>query len=158
MENTAKVLALAMACAMVCGGGCKDDPAPTEAQTVVWPPGDADRGRQAFVDLGCSTCHGVMNADLPAPTADPPVPLVLAGATSRDRTTAQLITAIVNPSHEIAPGMKDALVRSGSKSRMGDYGHVMTVRQLVDIVEFLGTVHGWSTYGDDAEAVKGNQP
>jgi len=134
---------------------CKKETPPQE-QVVVWPEGDAARGRQTFVDLGCSSCHEVSGSDLPKPSADPPVPIVLAGARSRDRTTAQLITAIINPSHEIAPSVREDLVKSGSKSRMGDYSHVMTVGQLVDVVEFLGTVHGWSTYGDEPPPGRAN--
>jgi sulfur-oxidizing protein SoxX len=116
----------------------------------VFPRGDAEQGRQTFIDLGCNSCHRVFGGDTPDPSASPEVPVTLGGGHARSRTHAQLMTAIVNPSHQIAPGYKDELVKSGSRSRMGDYSHVMTVRQLVDLLEYLESVHGWATYGDES--------
>jgi hypothetical protein len=117
----------------------------------VFPHGDVDQGRQAFVELGCNSCHRVFDDELPGPNASPGVPITLGGAHARSRSHAELMTAIVNPSHEIAPGFKEELVRSGSKSRMGTYAHIMTIQQLVDILEYLEALHGWSTYGDEPE-------
>jgi hypothetical protein len=47
------------------------------------------------------------------------------------------VAAIINPSHRITGGRDNPLVATGERSRMGDFGEVMTVRQLVDVVAFL---------------------
>ncbi len=41
------------------------------------PDGGAVKGQAAFVALGCNTCHEVTGADLPRPTVQPAVPVVL---------------------------------------------------------------------------------
>lgn len=101
------------------------------------PDGDPLRGRQAFVDLKCHACHRVKGVDLPAPVADPPVPVVLGGVVYNVRTDGELATAIIDPSHRTAPGYRLVEVRAGNLSRMGDFSEEMTVRQLVDLVAFL---------------------
>ncbi len=101
------------------------------------PDGDVQRGRQVFVDLKCHACHRVDGLSLPAPVADPPVPVVLGGLVHQVRTDGELAAAIVDPSHRTAPGYRLAEVRAGGLSRMGDYSEQMTVRELIDLVAFL---------------------
>jgi hypothetical protein len=101
------------------------------------PDGDAAAGREAFVALKCNSCHEVEGVDFPGPFADPIVPVRLGGDVAYARTDGELVTAIVNPSHRIASGHPTSLVQTGTHSRMGDFGDVMTVRQLIDIVAFL---------------------
>ena len=101
------------------------------------PDGDVERGRRAFVELKCNACHRVNGLDLPPPVADPPVPVVLGGTTGTFRTDGDLTSSIINPSHKVPSTYSEELVRSGEGSRMADYGDVMTVRQLVDLVAFL---------------------
>jgi hypothetical protein len=79
----------------------------------------------------------VKGLDLPPPVAIPPVPVVLGGETPRVRTDGELVAAIVEPSHKLAPAYPRDRVKSGDLSRMGDFADAMTVRQLVDIVAFL---------------------
>lgn len=105
------------------------------------PPGDAAQGRVAFTELRCHACHQVAGVDLPAPTADPVVPVQLGGVVPAFRTDGELVTAIVNPSHRLAPGYERGLVRAGGLSRMGDFSEAMTVRQLVDVVAFLQSTY-----------------
>jgi hypothetical protein len=53
-----------------------------------------------------------------------------------------LSTAIVSPSHELSSGL-DEKVRAqlaGALSPMGDFSHMMTVRQLVDLHAYLRSV------------------
>lgn len=73
---------------------------------------------------------------MPGPVASPPVPITLGEAPST-YTDAQLVTAIINPSHSVTRAEFGESVGSPGASRMGDYNSVMTVRQLVDIVTFL---------------------
>ena len=101
------------------------------------PAGDPERGKTAFVDLKCHECHRVAGVDLPAPTVEPPVPVVLGGEVPHVRTDGELLTSIVNPSHKIAPGYRSELVERDGKSRMPDFSDVMTVRQMIDLVAFL---------------------
>lgn len=101
------------------------------------PDGDTEKGRAVFVAMRCHACHRVADLDLEAPVADPPVPVVLGGKVARARTDGELVTAIVDPSHRLAPGYPPSAVRTGGLSRMGEFGDAMTVRELIDVVAFL---------------------
>jgi L-cysteine S-thiosulfotransferase len=101
------------------------------------PDGDAERGRVVFAEMRCHTCHKVADADFPAPTADPPVPVVIGGEAPYAKTDGELVTSIINPSHKIVPGLRGEQVMRGDKSRMPNYGDLMTVRQMIDLVAFL---------------------
>lgn len=101
------------------------------------PDGDPQRGQQVFVDLKCHACHRVDGVALPAPVADPPVPVVLGGIVQNVRTDGELAAAIIDPSYHTASGYRLAEVRTGGLSRMGDFSEQMTVRELIDLVAFL---------------------
>jgi hypothetical protein len=101
------------------------------------PDGDVTRGKAAFASLQCHACHQVSGVDLPAPVADPPVPVVLGGRIPQARTDGELVTSIVDPSHRIAPGYRADAVTSGKLSRMGEFREAMSVQELVDVVAFL---------------------
>lgn len=98
--------------------------------------GDVERGKVAFVQLGCNNCHEVSGMDLPKPTVQPPVPVVLGGVVPVEVTDGYLVTSIINPSYTLAPYPKE-MIAAGGKSRMPDYSGTMTVAQLVDTVAFL---------------------
>ena len=98
--------------------------------------GDVEKGRATFVAKGCNQCHEVAGVDLPKPTIQPPVPVVLGGTVSREVTDGYLVTSIINPSYVLAPYPRE-LITAGGKSRMPDYTERMTVRELVDTVAFL---------------------
>jgi hypothetical protein len=62
---------------------CGPQPATSGASTtgseatvaVVWPVGDVGAGRQAFIDLKCTTCHAVVSEpDFPRPVSANPGP------------------------------------------------------------------------------------
>lgn len=74
--------------------------------------------------------------DLPKPTVEPPVPVVLGGVVSVEVTDGYLVTSIINPSYVLAPYPKE-MITAGGKSRMPDCGATMTVAQLVDTVALL---------------------
>jgi hypothetical protein len=99
--------------------------------------GDAAKGRKVFEEFRCHACHRVAGLDFPAPVAQPPVPVVLGSREQRARTDAELLVAIVHPSHDIIPKGAAGETRSGRLSRMGDFSEDMTVRQLVDLVAFI---------------------
>lgn len=101
------------------------------------PEGNIVSGQAAFLDLQCNACHEVRGLDLPGPVADPPVAVALGGTVDYQPTDGRFVTSIINPSHELAPGHPKERIESGGISRMADYGDVMTVHQLVDVVAFL---------------------
>jgi hypothetical protein len=101
------------------------------------PPGDAQRGQDAFIKFRCFDCHRLQGVDLP-PGEEPSQVLVnLGGEVDRPRTYGDLVTAIINPSHRLAKDYSTELVTRNGKSRMTVYNDVMTVTQLIDIVTFL---------------------
>lgn len=119
-----------------------------EGMTI--PDGDAAAGRHAFEGFLCYTCHRVSGDEFPAPTAEPPVPVVLGKGSNLDRP--YLFESILAPSHRFAkprqseisadPGMPISKaeyknIKEGTKSRMGDFREVMTVKELLDLVAYL---------------------
>ena len=98
--------------------------------------GDIERGKAAFVALGCSSCHKVSGVELPAPTVQPPVPVVLGGEVHKVIPDGFLVASIINPQYKLAQYPKEQITISG-KSRMPPYADQMTVRQLTDLVAFL---------------------
>jgi hypothetical protein len=101
------------------------------------PVGNAEQGRAAFVKFRCFDCHQVQGVDLP-PSEEPNQVIVkLGGEVSREKSYADLVTSIINPSHRLASGYDASLVSQDGKSRMTVYNDVMTVTELIDIVTFL---------------------
>jgi len=132
MKNSSVVVAAAFAAAtLACTATSKS------SAGFSLPNGDVARGQATFVDLRCNGCHRVAGLDLGQPTASPPVPVVLGGEVPHVKTDGELVTSIIDPSHQIAKDFPPDLVKRGGGSRMPDYSDVMTVRQLVDLVAFL---------------------
>lgn len=63
--------------------------------------------------------------------------VILGGEVRKVRTYGQLVTAVINPSHDLATGYPKDLVQEEGASRMTDFNDVMTVQQLIDLVAFL---------------------
>lgn len=105
------------------------------------PSGDIERGRTTFVALGCSGCHPVSGGDVPAPTVQPPVSVVLGGVLDYPMTDGYLVTSIINPKFRQArhPRKPNA---TGPESGMPHFDEQMSVRQLADIVAFLQSRYG----------------
>jgi hypothetical protein len=80
--------------------------------------------------------------ELPHPTVNPPVPVVLGGRVSEVRTDGYLVTSIINPSHRLTREFRGGILTTESgESRMPDHNDVMTVRQLTDLVAFLQSTY-----------------
>jgi sulfur-oxidizing protein SoxX len=76
--------------------------------------------------------------DLPRPTVQPPVPVVLGGEVGRRLSDAYLMTAMIYPSYQLVPYPRNQITStSGGVSRMPNYADRMTVRQMIDVVAFL---------------------
>jgi hypothetical protein len=133
---TLRVLAIALgaaalhACATEWGAG------------IHLPRGDADRGREAFVDLRCQVCHEVEGFDPPSPIVAA-TRVQLGGQTARVKTYADLVTSIANPSHRLARGYPPETVAVDGVSLMSliHLNEVMTVQQLVDLAAFLQSAY-----------------
>ena len=115
-------------------------PTGTDDVTVVVPRGSAANGRQAFLSFRCHTCHRVPSdrqGDLPTPVSASPGPDL--GLRQTQRGSGYVATAIISPSHEISLDPSDELAHDVDDvaSPMGDYSHLMTIRQLVDLVAYL---------------------
>jgi hypothetical protein len=104
-----------------------------------FPDGNAERGRIAFLELGCHSCHQVEGMEERGWGAALERPIVLGGEVLYARTDGELLTSIINPSHKVAKRHPPEMVQVDGRSRMKVYGDEMTVRQLIDIVAFLHT-------------------
>jgi len=102
------------------------------------PDGDADRGRQAFTALRCNACHTIEGLDLPYQGTGA-ANVALGGKTIRVKTYGELVTAIINPSHRLAPGYPtdQVAINGASLMSLAYLNDVMTVQQLIDLVAFL---------------------
>ncbi len=103
------------------------------------PDGDAERGKTAFVELKCHTCHTVAETDIPEPSKDFAYVrvVVLGGEVRQVKTYGELVTSIINPSHVLAPGYPKELISRNNQSAMTNFNDTMTIRQLIDLVAFL---------------------
>lgn len=101
------------------------------------PDGDPDQGRAAFLYMQCHQCHTVAGEEFPEiPYAQAPY-VKLGGPVSKVKTYGELVTAIINPSHELAKGYAEELVSEDGESNMYNYNEHMTVQELTDLVAFL---------------------
>jgi hypothetical protein len=111
----------------------------TNALTVVLPNGDAQAGRQAFLDLKCGVCHRVSGeTTFPAPVSGTQGPDL--DHTLGLRPVSELAAAIIVPSHSMSVRTSDEVkkrLESMLLSPMGDFSRVMTVRQLADLLAYL---------------------
>lgn len=101
------------------------------------PEGNAAKGKEHFVSLGCSNCHTVMGAELPESAGTGPVRVLLGSQTSGQMSYGQLVTSIVNPSHKLSARYRKDEVSQEGESLMTVYNDVLTVTQLTDLVAFL---------------------
>ncbi|MDH4048812.1 MAG: c-type cytochrome [Gammaproteobacteria bacterium] len=116
-------------------GGCEADRMSEKGFSL--PPGDAMRGREAFLYMHCYECHSIDGESFPkVPGAEPPF-VELGGKVSSVKTYGELVTAIINPSHKLAEGYPVDTVSNDGTSRMPVYNGYMTVQELIDIVMFL---------------------
>jgi hypothetical protein len=102
------------------------------------PPGTAGAGEQVFVKMECYSCHTVAGKRFGDPAQNP-------GGIGPDLTAAHarlpreyLAESVVNFERYVAHGqLRKRYVTADGTSRMGDYNDLLTVRELLDLVEFL---------------------
>ena len=116
-------------------GGCEADRMSQVGFSL--PAGDIDAGREAFRYLECHQCHTIVGEEFePIPLADPPY-VELGGTSTKVKTYGQLVTAIIDPTHDIAKKYAKEIVTEDGVSKMPNYNGIMTVQELIDIVRFL---------------------
>ncbi len=130
-----------------------------EKVEIVLPMGKAEAGKQAFVDLGCTSCHIVSGVEgLPQPVSSETVDLAVS---VRGLSRSAIVTSIITPDHVdsqstelwtewsqgqrvwLGPAQRVTEAEEASKrtiSRMASYSAVMTVEQLSDLAAFVGSV------------------
>ena len=101
------------------------------------PAGDATTGRAAFLYMQCHQCHSIKGEQLPVIPGQEEPYVELGGKVTHVKTYGQLITAIINPSHELADGYAAEVVSDDGESDMYIYNSHMTVQELIDIVMYL---------------------
>ncbi len=102
------------------------------------PEGDADRGKQTFIDLGCGFCHSVSGVEgLRGDFERPERTVVLGGEKTRLYSYGELVTSIINPSHKISQPELGNVVDAEGNSQMVNYNDIMTVTEMTDLVTFL---------------------
>ena len=142
MRWTVVIPLIAIAAAAGCtipGDGGRYDVA-----TMALPKGDADAGEDAFVSLGCASCHRVTGGEaLPHPVTSVGAPEL--GVEQAGYSAGMLATSIISPSHHVSTEV--ASRSEDGRSPMADFTASMTVRQMIDIVAFLRASGGASDAG-----------
>lgn len=129
MMTASKILGLCLLFVLL---GC--EVGPRSGRGLRLPEGEIERGRAAFADLGCTKCHDV--ADAPAPPGDDVI-LTLGGEVTRVETYGELVTSIVNPTHDISRRYPKKDTTEAGETRMDNFNDEMTVSQLIDLTTFL---------------------
>lgn len=116
--------------------GCNPDARMSEKGFRL-PEGDAQAGREVFQYMQCHQCHTIDGEEFAEiPGMSPPY-VALGGRSTHVKTYGELVTAIINPSHRLAPGYAEEVVSEDEESNMYVYNQHMTVQELVDLVMFL---------------------
>jgi len=131
-------LITALLAILAIGSSCKDRPA-RMGKGFRLPEGNVENGRQAFQQLKCNHCHSVAGVDLPKPTAALEAQFELGGEVRRVKSYGELVTAIIQPQHGIAPAYfgRTRTDSDQNPSPMPSFNDAMSVTQLTDIVTFL---------------------
>lgn len=122
---------------MSCG-----DKGSKQSRGFLLPDGDIEAGKTTFVAMQCNRCHTVEGVMLPDQDL-PELPKIrLGGEIYKVKSYGDLVTAIINPQHTLAPQylamLSDEEKKEGtSGSPMLEFNHSMTVAQLIDLVAFL---------------------
>jgi hypothetical protein len=110
--------------------------------TVTLPKGEPEQGRRAFRDLKCYVCHRVAGeTHFPLPTSDVRGPDL--DRSLSFRSASDVAAAIILPSHSMSVKTSAAIkkrLNDVQLSPMGDFSGTLTVRQLADLLIYLGSL------------------
>ncbi|MFC2951813.1 c-type cytochrome [Marinicaulis aureus] len=115
--------------------GC--DLRPTSSYGFRLPDGDADAGREVFVEKMCSSCHVIEGKESLREGVEIENTVPIGGMTTNVDTYGQLVTSVINPSHRIARAYRSDAYSEDGVSKMRNYNDELTVSELIDLVAFL---------------------
>ncbi len=111
-------------------------PKPPSGWKFTLPAGDAAAGREAFQKMECYSCHKVPGADLPMERSSGGIGPDLGPAYGK--LPREFLAESIIDSHKYISGTLDQYKGLDKvSSKMGDYSTIMSVRELLDIVEFV---------------------
>lgn len=123
--------ALAVMALAACGG-------PSSGRGFSLPAGNLEQGATTFVELGCNSCHTIVGQEDTQESVEAvEMSVPLGGKVFRISSHGELVTGIINPSHRISKSYLGDVVNEDGSSRMVAINDVMSVTQLVDLVEYL---------------------
>ena len=99
--------------------------------------GDPERGRRAFIEYKCTTCHEVVGETLPPASVTPAI--TLGGRVLLPPSEEKLKADITLPSSHFAVGYPSEQITRDGRSRMPDYSAVLKGEQVADLVAYLRT-------------------
>lgn len=104
--------------------------------TFTLPAGDAEAGKTAFRKMECYSCHKVPGGDFPEARSSGGIGPALVPAYGQ-LPREFLAESIIDSHKYIAGNLEHYRGLNLVSSKMGDYSSLMTVRELLDITEFL---------------------
>lgn len=132
MRSTSLWLA---SCLIAAGIAC--EVGPRSGRGFRLPDGDVDRGALVFQEMGCGKCHDVVDGPAPPEGERADVIVTIGGEVTRIETYGELVTSVINPSHEISRRYPREKVTEGDASKMENFNDRLTVSQLIDLTAFL---------------------
>ena len=139
MPNFRSMCTSALALAVIVLGAAGCDANPKSGYGFSLPDGDVARGEAVFSKYVCYDCH-VVDGRPELKLQDDTIPLMqveLGGETTRIQTYGELVTSVINPSHEISQKYSGEPVEYYGISAMRNHNENMTVAELIDLVAFL---------------------
>jgi sulfur-oxidizing protein SoxX len=116
------------------------------------PKGEVEQGRATFVLMQCNDCHVVKGVPFNGEDTDSAIRVNLGGKTTQIKTYGDLVTSIIHPSHKLSRRYIPETMTEAGESTMRNYNEVMSVQELIDLVQFLQSkyeiwVPDYYTYG-----------
>ena len=106
-----------------------------QARGFALPEGNVENGKVTYTRLGCNECHSISEIEWKG--GNDSLKIKLGGEVSIQKSYAELVTSVINPSHKIAWSHKSNASTEEGYSKMKNYNEIMTVQELIDIVSFL---------------------
>lgn len=128
---------LATLCVATALTGCADKEEPVEG--FILPKGDIAAGQDVFNSVGCRFCHSIADLELPPFHSPQVLNIQLGGEVYKVQSYGELLTSIVNPEHKKLTKHLKQLPEEAKQldSPMPEFNDVMSVKQLIDLTEFL---------------------
>jgi hypothetical protein len=113
------------------------DTGPNSPRGFSLPQGDVTEGKTVFLKYECLSCHVLEGMVQPDIDNTDGIAVRIGRKTTKVKTYAELVTAIINPSHKFSKRYALMINQRKGKSLMKNFNDVMTVKELVDLVVFL---------------------